>query len=217
MWDPSRNTAMMPMVNRIFLRRSGILNELTKAFSMVRRFLERRSSENLSLQAEDLYGASCLLDLGLGGGRDRVHPHGQGLVQLALPQDLHRGALPGHASAPEQLGRDLRAPLEGFGQAPHVHHGPRHSVGVGEPLQLGNPALERHLAALEAGLGVVAGSVAFGASAGRLSLSSGLASTQPASRANRSLGRAQVVDLHGASPSTFWTFSTLTRWATLAI
>src|SRR2546426_1081248 len=117
MWDPSRNTAMMPMVNRIFLRRSGILNELTKAFSIVRRFLERRSSENLSLQAEDLYGASCLLDLALGGGRDRVHPDGQGLVQLAFPQDLHRGALPGHASAPEQLWRDLRATLEGIGQA----------------------------------------------------------------------------------------------------
>src|SRR6266542_368093 len=105
MCEPSRNTAMMPMVNRIFLRRSGILNELTKAFSM---------------------------------------------VQLALPQHLHRGALPDHAPVPEQLGRDLGATFEGFGEAPHVHHGPRHAIGVGEPFQLGNAALERHLAALEA-------------------------------------------------------------------
>src|SRR6266542_586809 len=214
MCEPSRNTAMMPMVNRIFLRRSGILNELTKAFSMVRRFLERRSAEKLSLQAEDLHGASCLLDLALGRGRDSVHPDGQGLVQLALPQDLHRGPLPDHAPVPEQLGRDLGAAFEGFGEAPHVHHGPRHAVGVGEPLQLGNAALERHLAALEAGLGIVAGSVALGAPAGRLPLPGGLSSTQPASRANGSLGGAQVVDLHVASPSTS---ATLTRWATLAI
>src|SRR2546426_5249457 len=203
MWDPSRNTAMMPMVNRIFLRRSGILNELTKAFSIVRRFLERRSSENLSLQAEDLYGASCLLDLALGGGRDRVHPDGQGLVQLAFPQDLHRGALPGHASAPEQLGRDLRAPLEGIGQAPHVHHGPRHSVGVGEPLQLGNPALERHLAALEAGLGVVAGSPAPGAPARRLSLASGPASAPPAAGGDGSPRRGPGGGRPGGPPPAF--------------
>ncbi len=33
-WEPSRKTAMIPMVNRIFLRRSGILKALTNAFSM---------------------------------------------------------------------------------------------------------------------------------------------------------------------------------------
>ena len=33
MADPSRNTAMIPIVNRIFFRRSGILNALAKAFS----------------------------------------------------------------------------------------------------------------------------------------------------------------------------------------
>ena len=31
--EPNRNTAMMNTVNRIFLRRSGILNALTKALS----------------------------------------------------------------------------------------------------------------------------------------------------------------------------------------
>ena len=33
MADPNRKTAMMASVNRIFLRRSGILNALAKAFS----------------------------------------------------------------------------------------------------------------------------------------------------------------------------------------
>src|SRR5436190_9120278 len=38
--EPSRYTAMISSVNRIFFRRSGILNALTKALSMRRRVLE---------------------------------------------------------------------------------------------------------------------------------------------------------------------------------
>ena len=33
MWDPNRYSVMMKRVNRILFRRSGILNELRKAFS----------------------------------------------------------------------------------------------------------------------------------------------------------------------------------------
>src|SRR5438067_826899 len=43
-WEPSRYTAMIITVNRIFLRRSGILNALTKALSIERRFLALGSS-----------------------------------------------------------------------------------------------------------------------------------------------------------------------------
>src|SRR5262245_12632053 len=82
-WEPSRYTAMIPSVKRILPRRSGTLNALRKADSIRTDLLD------------DLDGAAGGGDL-LGGRRgERVRPNLQGDRQLAVPEDLHRGALAG--------------------------------------------------------------------------------------------------------------------------
>src|SRR5919201_499343 len=208
MWEPSRNTAMIPIVNKIFFRRSGILNALTKAFSMVPADpLGRAGRRSSSLQAENLHGAACPLDLGPGRAGDGVSANGQGLVQRAVAQDLHRTRGGDHALGSEQFRRDLGPRVEGLAQSAHVHHRPQGAVRVAEALELGDAALEGHLSALEPGLRIVPGPVALGAAACGLALPRGLAPAEPSARADGSLGRPKVVDLHPSPP----TSSTLTR------
>src|SRR5438093_169143 len=107
-------------------------------------------------------------------------------------------------------GIDLAA-LEGLSQGLHVHHRVLDPVSIGEALQLGNASLERHLAALEPQLGVVAGAVALGPPARRLSLAGGPAPAHPPPPPGGTGSGTEVMELHRATSSTF------TRWLTLAI
>src|SRR6266540_240454 len=199
MCEPRRNTAMIPIVNRIFLRRSGILNALTNAFSTAWG-ASWSSREPQCTGSQDLYSASGLLDLGPGGGRDGMGTNGQGPVQLSLPEDLHRKRLPDHPSLAKELGCDLRAGLEGLAELVHVDHCELDPVGIGEPLELGDPALKGHLAALESGLGVVACVLALRPTPGRLALAGCLSPPDPTPVSNRTLGGTEMMELHVSPP-----------------
>src|SRR5439155_27257549 len=92
-----------------------------------------------------------------------------------------------------------------------VHHGPFLPVRIGEPLQLRNAPGQRHLAPLEADLGLVASLVALGAAPRGLSLARGDPSPHALAGPPRAGRRPQVVQLHVEISSTS------TRWRTLAI
>src|SRR5438046_2120899 len=132
----------------------------------------------------------------------------------APPEHLHRQPVPNQPPVSKDLGADLGPGLERLGQPVHVHHRELPAVRVGEALELRDPALQRHLSALEALLGLVAGLETLRAPAGRLALAGGLATTHPLPVPNSALGRPQMMELHPSSPATS---STFTRWATLAI
>src|SRR5581483_2293619 len=115
--------------------------------------------------------------------------------------------------------------LEHSGQRLDVHDGVLDPVAVGEALQLGDAALERHLPSLEAGLGVVAGPVALGASSRGLAAGPRPPAADPLAVLAGTFGRSKVMQLHSRpSPSRArrlalpsGTCSTLTRCWTLAI
>src|SRR4029453_18911736 len=111
MCDPSRNTAMIATVNRIFLRRSGVFNALTKALSTCLSSL-REQAGPVYRGSQDLDRTAGLLDLPSSRTRHGVHPNGEGTVQLPASEDLHRPALVHQPLSPEDLGRDLTAGLE---------------------------------------------------------------------------------------------------------
>ena len=87
--EPIRNTAMIASVNRIFLRRSGILNALPNAFSTGGELLRSRSGSSV-YRLDDLDGPAGRLDLGASGARHGMRAHRQAAVHLAPAQDLHR-------------------------------------------------------------------------------------------------------------------------------
>src|SRR5439155_18708245 len=111
----------------------------------------------------------------------------------------------------QQIGGDLGARIEGGPEPLHIDDGVLLPGGVAEPLQLGDPALQGHLPALEPQLWVVPRTPALGAPAGGLALPGRAASPHAPARLLRPLRRLQVVELHSV------TSSTRTRWETLRI
>src|SRR5436190_8188982 len=75
---------MIASVNRIFLRRSGTLNALTKALSTVARFYR---------SGDDLGGASGVLDLLACGLGERLRTHRELGGEFSPGQHLDRSAL----------------------------------------------------------------------------------------------------------------------------
>src|SRR6266540_357261 len=188
---------MIPSVKRIFPRRSGTLNALRKADSIPTDLLH------------DLDGAAGGGDLGGRRGRESVGPNLQGDRQLAVPEDLDRGALAGQTGLDQTLRVDATALGEGGAEPVEVHHRPGDLVGGVEAPQLGHAALERHLATLEADSHFPSGVRALGAPAGGLALARGLAAAL-ADAVGPGTGRGtQVMQLHSGTSSTF------TRWETL--
>src|SRR5205809_1358469 len=137
--------------------------------------------------------------------------HGQGTVQLAAPQHLDQERLPDEAPLAKGFRGDLGARLEDGAQTLDVHHGEVRARRVAEPLELGNPALQGHLAPFEPELGVVARAPALGAPPGGLALPRRPAPADAAPGPFRALRRLQVMELHSA------TSSTRTRCETLRI
>src|SRR5918996_4293406 len=202
-WEPSRYTAMIATVNRILPRSSGILKALRKADS-IRGF-------PLLCGLDDLYGTAGGRELGGRGGREGVGPHLQGHRDLPVAEHLDRGALAGQAGRDQPVRVDAAAARERRLEPVQVDHRPADLVGVGEPAQLGDPALERHLAALEADPDLPPGLGPLGAPAGRLALARGIAAALADPVLGRPGRRAQVMQLHSS------TSSTSTRWETLKI
>src|SRR6266700_6684819 len=137
MWEPKRNTAMMNRVNRIFLRRSGILKALTKAFSTAALPASYPPPLATAPLPHQLGAAAGLLDLDPRPRRERVRPDHQGAVDVPPRQHLDREALADQAAVQHVL-RAYLARLERLGQALHVDHRELLPVGVGEALQLGD-------------------------------------------------------------------------------
>src|SRR5918999_5679673 len=196
---------MMSSVNRIFLRRSGILNALMNALSIVfpplwRGRLVYPVAPGLP---QDLNPPAGLLDLLPGRPGEAVGLHGERTVELAAAQDLDRQAAPDQAGVGHGLGGHRGSLVEPPGQALHVDHRPFHPVPIGEPRLLGDPAGERHLAALVPDLLRVPGQVALGPPADGLALAGGPPPTGPPALAGRSGSRAPGVELHSTpSPPT---------------
>src|SRR5512132_4564158 len=194
---------MIATVNRILPRSSGILKALRKADSI---------GWLVSLCGlDDLYSTACGRDLGGRRDREGVRPHLEGHRDLALAEDLDRGALAGQAGRDQPVGVDAAALGERRLEPVQVDHRPVDLVGADEPAQLGHAALERHLAALEADPDLLAGLGALGAPAGRLAFAGGRASPLAHPVPGGPGGRAQVMQLHSS------TSSTSTRWETLKI
>src|SRR5919202_1337419 len=97
-WEPNRYTAIMNRLNRIFLRRSGILNALTKPFS------------TSPLRASYRPNPS--------------NPIGQGLPDVAPGQHLHGEPGPHEPALAHRVRVELLLLAEGLGQALDIHHRP---------------------------------------------------------------------------------------------
>src|SRR5712691_1775431 len=220
---PRRNSAMRPSVISSFLRRSGVWNARTKAVSMRSPRFGRSGSPRIlpgtalffsarsppgrfrpvwlarSLGSGELgNGAAGLLDLRRGGGRERVRGHPQGHAELAGAEHLDQLALAGRALGDQVLRGHVAALGEQLGQPAGVHH----LVGgaearVREALQLRHPAVQRHLAALEAEADRVARLGALGAAPGGLALGR-LAAADPRLGLVRSRRRPQMMQLEPA-------------------
>src|SRR5919205_3572372 len=130
---------MMTSVNRIFLRRSGILKALTKALSTAAPILSRSTDQ--------LDAAPGALDLLRRRPRERVRAHGERPIELPAAEHLHGAALAHEAVREQRVGIDV-APLEDARERLDVHDGVLDAVEVGEALQLRDAPLQRHLAAL---------------------------------------------------------------------
>src|SRR5829696_5012891 len=194
---------MIASVNRILPRSSGILKAFRKADSIL--------WAALLCGLHDLYSTARGRDLGGRGGREGVCPDLQRHRHLAVAEHLDRGVLAGQAGRDQAGGVDPAALGEGGLEPVQVDHRPLDLVGVGEPAQLGDAALERHLAALEPDPDLRPGLGALGAPAGRLALA-GRRTTPLAGPVLGGPGRrAQVMQLHSS------TSSTSTRWETLKI
>src|SRR3954453_22194998 len=192
---------MIASVNRIFLRRSGTLNALTKALSTVARFYR---------SGDDLGGASGVLDLAACGLGERLRTHRE--LGGELPSRKHLDGSP-LADEPgcEHAGRVRRSARERRREPVDVHDRVLDAVGVVEALELRDPADQRDLPALETELGVVPREIALRPAAGGLALTGCLAAADAFARLRRALGGPQVMELH-PDPS-----STSTRWRTFSI
>ncbi len=124
---------------------SGILKTFWKR-------LEALDHEAAVRGAEHVDPPSLRFDLGPGRLAHRVHPHGEGVGHLALAEDLHPPAVrpPDQPRLHQAVGIDHAARREGV-EVAQVHHGVRVLAAVGHETALRQPAIEGHLASLEAG------------------------------------------------------------------
>src|SRR4051812_48914458 len=111
---------MIASVNRIFLRRSGTLNALTKALSTVARFYR---------SGDDLGGASGILDLAASGLGERLRAHRELGGKLPSGQHLHGSSLADEASL-EHRGRVRLSAGERGREAIDVHDRVLDAIGV---------------------------------------------------------------------------------------
>src|SRR5215469_5495932 len=165
---PARNSSRL----RISPNRAASLNAaaglLMLVFAMLCRFSAREESSGLDLAARGLDGSARTLGGGHALERHRL---------LDLARQHHLGALGTrwyHACLQERLQVD-HAGLD-LGELVQPHLGAR-ALDVGAEADLGHPALQRHLPALESHLVVtaLARALALGAAATGLTLSGGSA------------------------------------------
>src|SRR5580704_3068934 len=250
---PNRNSAIRASVTSIFLRRSGVWNARTKAVSMrsprfgwsgsPRILPGTPSFRFLALGAQLARSAKLgdrtagLFDLLDGGGRERVRGHAERDRELTGAQHLDQLAGPGRAPGHHVLRGHVAALRVQLGQPAGVHHLVGGAEpGVGEALQLRHPAVQRHLAALEAEGNLGARLGALGAAARGLPLGR-LAAADPRLGLVRTRRRPQVMQLEPAPGRRFLrqlesglrgrlfdvghcrqsTSSTVTRWRTVLI
>src|ERR1700693_4868653 len=101
------------------------------------------------------------------------------MLTLTASQDLDRPPLVSQPVYVESLGGNNVATLEVAPENLHVDGCVFDAVRVGEALQFGDTPLQRHLATLEPGRHVLAGSGALGAAARRLATYAGAATSHP--------------------------------------
>src|SRR6185312_11333216 len=152
-------------------------------------------------------------DLVTGAARERVRAHRQRDAEVAVAEHLHRLVAPDGAGLDELLRTHRTALGEQRAEVADVHDLVLHPETVAEALELGQPHVQRHLPALEAGRDVLASARALRTAAG------GLAALAALATADAPLGlvgprrRTQVVDLDRHQD----TSSTVTRCRTVRI
>src|SRR3972149_5823843 len=181
---------MTNSVKRIFARRSGSLKALTKALRTGPPFYPRLGDQ--------LCAAPGTFDLRARRSRERVRADDERLAELAAGQPLDRFSLAHQAMREHRRRVDLAA-VEDLTERLDVHGRVLDPVGILEALELRHAALQRHLAALETQLGLVASLVPLGATAGGLALAGGLSSADAPAAALRALGGPEMVELHSTS------------------
>src|SRR5204863_6038162 len=161
------------------------------------------------------------LDLRLRCSGERVCLHGERLVDLSPAEHFDRAALVGEPVGVERFGRHVC--VEVRGEHLDVDGRVLVPIGVGEPFQLRDAPLIRHLAALEVGRDGLPRPRPLRAAPRRLATSPCPTATHAGAVGRRALCRAEMMQLH-PSPSLFErrfapppSSSTLTRCRTFAI
>src|SRR5262249_51752599 len=134
----------------------------------------------------DFRSAAERLDLFFGFGGKSMRADRQFLRELAVAQDLHRLAFAADQTAfVERLGRDFAARIERF-ELSQINDDPAAAKRIVKAV-LGQPPLERHLAAFESGRDVAAGAraLAFMAAAGGLAVPGAIAASDALSFLSR--------------------------------
>src|SRR6185312_7426347 len=148
-----------------------------------------------------------------GAARERVRAHRQRDAEVAVAEHLDRLVAPDGAGL-DQLLRTHRAALgEQRAEVADVHDLVLHPEAVAEALELGQPHVQRHLPALEAGRDVLARARALGATTGRLAALAAFTAADPGLGRLGPRCRTQIVDLDRHQD----TSSTVTRWRTVRI
>src|SRR5207247_2416322 len=168
-------------------------------------------SRRAHLGRQQFHAAAPSFDLLAGRRADGVHFDGEGMGHLAVAQDLH--SLPiGVLDEPrldEALGVHHRVGAE-RGQRLEIDDRIRMLATVRQEAALGDPAVERHLAALEATrlAATRAGVVALAALRCRLAVTRARPAADALSSRLRARRRAQVLKLHG------WPAARVALWPT---
>src|SRR5262245_408988 len=231
--EPSRNTMMMNSTNSSFRRRSGVLNALTKAPSTRSSHLSRcypvtsfvgtltvgvgnptGRTVVVTVTSHGRDSAATRLDLLLRRSRERVGRHLHCHRDLTGPQDLDRLLRPNRTLGGQRLDGHLTAVRVELGQPVQVDDLETRLERAVEAPHLGQPHVDRQLAALEARRNLVAGLRALGAATGGFASPATLAATDSNLGGLRAGRRTQMMQLERHLQSTS---STTTRWGTVAI
>jgi len=131
---------------------------------------------------------------------DGVHLHGERVRHVAVPQQLHARAVAAfdQSGLHQAVGIDHAVGRE-RPQRFEVDHRVLGLAAEGQEAALGQPAIERHLAALEAaGLAAArAGLVALAALGRRLAVAGARPAADPLAAGDRARRRAQILKPHG--------------------
>src|SRR6266542_2559110 len=140
-------------------------------------------------------GSASRLDLVTRGGRERVRRDVElDGTELAVAGHLDGQALAHGACCDQFVDAHVTAVREQLGKFGHVDDLEFDAEGVLEPLQLRQPHVDRHLAALEVGRHLIASLRTLRTAAGRLALRAG-AAAHPRLLGMRARCRAQVMHL----------------------